>query len=126
MVYFIQHVLETFNNLIPLASNAYEVVQFYPWLKFFFPLFLDMVMYGNAFETKENKIAHFQVLVCLCVKTVCVFKQLLVFPVCFSSYENEFDLHANGRAGETRFHLSVSFTQRPVLAQIQTRTQKWA
>ena len=32
------------------------VVQFYPWFKFSFLLFLDMVMYDNEFETKENKI----------------------------------------------------------------------
>ena len=32
------------------------VVQFYPWFKFYFPLFLGMVMYDNEFETKENKI----------------------------------------------------------------------
>ena len=31
-------------------------VQFYPWFKFYFPLFLGMVMYDNEFETKENKI----------------------------------------------------------------------
>ena len=29
-------------------------VQFYPWFKFYFPLFLGM--YDNEFETKENKI----------------------------------------------------------------------
>ena len=34
----------------------YVVVQFYPWFKFYFPLFLGMVMYDNEFETKENKI----------------------------------------------------------------------
>ena len=32
------------------------VVQFYPWLKFYFPLFLGMVMYDNEFKTKENKV----------------------------------------------------------------------
>ena len=32
------------------------VVQFYPWFKFYFPLFLGMVIYDNEFETKENKI----------------------------------------------------------------------
>ena len=34
----------------------YVVVQFYPWFKFYFPLFLGMVMYDNEFKTKENKI----------------------------------------------------------------------
>jgi len=32
------------------------VVQFNPWFEFYFLLFLDMVMYDNKFETKENKI----------------------------------------------------------------------
>ena len=35
---------------------VYVVVQFFPWFKFYFPLFLGMVMYDNEFETKENKI----------------------------------------------------------------------
>ena len=35
---------------------VYVVVQFYPWFKFYFPLFLGMVMYDNEFETKGNKI----------------------------------------------------------------------
>ena len=30
--------------------------QFYHWFKCYFPLFLDMVLYDNEFETKENKI----------------------------------------------------------------------
>ena len=37
-------------------ADAYLVVQFYPWFKFYFPLFLGMVMYDNEFEPKENKI----------------------------------------------------------------------
>ena len=32
------------------------VVQFYPWFNFYFPLFLGMVIYDNAFETKGIKI----------------------------------------------------------------------
>ena len=32
------------------------VVQFYPWFKFYFLLFLVKVMYDNKFETKENII----------------------------------------------------------------------
>ena len=32
------------------------VVQFYPWFKFYFPLFLGIVMYDNEFKTKENGI----------------------------------------------------------------------
>ena len=38
------------------ACHVCVVVQFYPWFKFYFPLFLGMVMYDNEFETKENKI----------------------------------------------------------------------
>ena len=30
--------------------------QFYLWFKFYFPFFLDIVMYDNEFETKEDKI----------------------------------------------------------------------
>ena len=32
------------------------MVQFYPRLKLYFPLFLGMVMYDNEFKTKDNKI----------------------------------------------------------------------
>ena len=32
------------------------VVQFYLWFKFYFLLFLGIVIYDNEFETKENKI----------------------------------------------------------------------
>ena len=39
-----------------LGKLVYVVVQFYPWFKFYFPLFWDMVMYDNEFKTKENKI----------------------------------------------------------------------
>ena len=35
---------------------VYVMVQFYPWFKFYFLLFLGIVMYDNEFETKENKI----------------------------------------------------------------------
>ena len=41
------------------------------------------------------------------------------------SYENEFDWHENGRAGETNFHKN-SFARRLVLTQRQTRTRKWS
>ena len=36
--------------------HVYVVVQFYPWLKLYSLLFLGIVIYDNAFETKENKI----------------------------------------------------------------------
>ena len=32
--------------------HIYVVVQFYPWFKFYFLLFLGIVMYDNEFETK--------------------------------------------------------------------------
>ena len=32
------------------------MVQFYPWFKLFFLLFWGMVMYGNEFERKGNRI----------------------------------------------------------------------
>ena len=39
------------------AESVYVVVQFYPQFKFYFLLFLGIVMYDNEFvETKENKI----------------------------------------------------------------------
>ena len=37
-------------------TNINVVVQFYPWFKFYFLLFLGIVMYDNEFERKENKI----------------------------------------------------------------------
>ena len=43
-------------NTAEIRILCYVVVQFYPWFKFYFLLFLGMVMYGNDFETKENKI----------------------------------------------------------------------
>ena len=35
---------------------VYVVGQFCPWFKFYFPLFLGMVIYDNEFEIKKNKI----------------------------------------------------------------------
>ena len=37
-------------------AEIYVVVQFCPWFKFYFLLFLGMVMYDNEFETMKNKI----------------------------------------------------------------------
>ena len=39
-----------------ITVNVCVVVQFYPWFKFSFLLFLGMVMNHNDFETKESKI----------------------------------------------------------------------
>lgn len=36
--------------------DVYVVVQFHPWLKCHFPLFLGMVVCDNKFKTKGNKI----------------------------------------------------------------------
>ena len=46
-------------NTVEIGILCYAVVQIYPWFKFSFLLVLGMVMtvmYGNDFETKENKI----------------------------------------------------------------------
>ena len=45
-----------FSQNIIHYRNIYVVVQFYPRFKFYFLLFLGMVIYDNEFETKENKI----------------------------------------------------------------------
>ena len=39
-----------------LKTGGYVVTQYYPWFKFYFPLFCLMVMYDNELTTKENKI----------------------------------------------------------------------
>ena len=44
------------HSILDHTYNVIVVVQFYPWFKFYFPLFLGTVMYDNEFETKENKI----------------------------------------------------------------------
>ena len=43
-------------SLFTDKHSCYIVVQFYPWFKFSFLLFLGIVMYDNEFETRENKI----------------------------------------------------------------------
>ena len=48
--------LEIFSLVISNSYSVYVVVQFYPWFKFYFPLFWGMVMYENEFKTKGNKI----------------------------------------------------------------------
>ena len=35
--------------------HVYVVLQFYPWFKFYFLLFLGIIMYDNEFETKKNR-----------------------------------------------------------------------
>ena len=53
-------ILQTIFRMIfqsPDEKNLeYVVVQFYPWFKFYFPLFWGMVMSDNEFKTKGNKI----------------------------------------------------------------------
>ena len=51
LLFWVNSVLKS----LPVIT-VYVVVQFYPWFKFYFLLFLVMVMYDNDFETKENKI----------------------------------------------------------------------
>ena len=46
---------EYVKNVWEQHEFAYVVVQFYPWLNFYFPLFLGMVMYDNQFKTMKNK-----------------------------------------------------------------------
>ena len=42
-------------NFVHKGNHTHVVVQFYPWFKFYFPLFCGMVMYDNEFKIKENK-----------------------------------------------------------------------
>ena len=46
--------LYIFSKFNPLNTGV--IVQFYPWFKVYFSLFLGMVIYDNEFETKGNKI----------------------------------------------------------------------
>ena len=46
--------LYIFSKFNPLNTGV--IVQFYPWFKVHFSLFLGMVIYDNEFETKGNKI----------------------------------------------------------------------
>ena len=49
--------MEAIHGQYPTVKEALvDVVQFYPWFKFYFSLFLGMVMYDNEFKRKENKI----------------------------------------------------------------------
>ena len=43
-------------NTVEVTLYEYVEVQFYPWFKFYFPLFWDIVIYDNEFKTKGNKI----------------------------------------------------------------------
>ena len=62
-----------------------------------------------------NRPLQFRVAVCLIFKTS---------PRVNHSNENEFDLHENGRTGETHFHINC-FARRLVLTKRQKVTQKW-
>ena len=39
-----------------VCMNVYVVVQFFPWVKFYFPLFWGMAMSVTEIDAKENKI----------------------------------------------------------------------
>ena len=41
--------------LLVTGNCIYVVVQLYPWLNFWFPLFMCMVINDNELKTKENK-----------------------------------------------------------------------
>ena len=43
------------NSRINPYVSVHVVVQFYPWFKYYIPLFWSMVMYDNEFNTKEKK-----------------------------------------------------------------------
>ena len=38
------------------SLSVHVVVQFYPWFKYYVPLFWSMIMYDNEFNTKEKKL----------------------------------------------------------------------
>ena len=42
------------SSALTTHHSVSDVVQFYPWFKFCFLLFLGIVMYDYEFETKEN------------------------------------------------------------------------
>ena len=44
------------NEFECVCECMYVVIQFHPWFKFSFLLFLSTIMYDNEFETKGNKI----------------------------------------------------------------------
>ena len=53
------------------------VVQFFPWFKFYFPLFLGMVMYDNEFNIKEKMLTKDKIEPqhIICVSLQILFKQ---------------------------------------------------
>ncbi len=46
----------SFCSMTLKSAGVDVVIKFYPWFKFYFPLFWGMVMYGNEFKTKGNII----------------------------------------------------------------------
>ena len=48
--------LSLISALLGSSRFMFGVVQSYPWIEFYFPLFLNMVIYDNEFKTKENKV----------------------------------------------------------------------
>ena len=50
MLFLAQHSVEHCCDIVSV------VAQFYPWFKFYFLLFLGMVMNDDEFQTKENNI----------------------------------------------------------------------
>ena len=62
-------------------------------------LFCNPAQHSSFSLEEMGPIGHFQVALCLSFKTS---------PRANHSNENEFDLHENGRAGETHFQIMVS------------------
>ena len=55
ILFDLRRIVFLYVSYIDIFGIVYVVVQFFPWFKFYFPLFSGMVMCDNEFETKENK-----------------------------------------------------------------------
>ena len=42
-------------TMLVKCINVSDVVQFYPWFNFDFPLFFSMLIYDNKYQTRENQ-----------------------------------------------------------------------
>ena len=56
MTFFHSQAMAIFNKFNPGQDSCTCCGSICPWFKFYFPLFWDMVMYDDEFDTKENKI----------------------------------------------------------------------
>ena len=71
----------------------------------------------HSFQRYGKAIAHFRVMVCLCVKKNHSYETI--------SMKNVFYLQVHFHENQTHFHMK-SFARRLVLRQRQARTRKWA